>query len=75
MAQNPSNMNMNMNTGITRGRSASSSINNSRESSTHSDASSVPYYKRMEIQSNNPLWSKQVEIKESMCFSLSYASM
>jgi len=75
MAQNPSNIDMNMNTGITRGRSASSSINNSRESSTHSDVSSVSYHKKMEIQSNNSLWSEQVEIKERVCFSLLYASM
>jgi len=41
IAQNPSNMNMNINTDVTRERSASSNINNSRESSTHLDISSV----------------------------------
>jgi len=72
MAQNPSNMNMNINTDVTRGRSASSNINNSRESSTHLDTSSVPYHKRMKIQSDNTLWSEQVEIEKRDSFSLSY---
>ena len=44
-----------------RGKSPSSSKNNSRESSILSKASSVPYYEQIEIQSNNPLWSEQVE--------------
>ena len=65
-------MNMNINTDVTRGRSASSNINNSRESSTHLDTSSVPYHKRMKIQSDNTLWSEQVEIEKRDSFSLSY---
>ena len=44
-----------------RGKSPSSSKNNSRESSILYKASSVLYYEQMEIQSNNPLWSEQVE--------------
>jgi len=72
MAQNPSNMDMDMDTDILRERSVSSSNNSSRDSSTHSNASLVPYHKRMEIQSNNPLWSEQVEIEENERFSLSY---
>jgi len=58
---------------ILRERLASSSINSSRESSMHSNASSVLYHKRMEIQSNNPLWSEQVENEENERLSLSYA--
>jgi len=73
MAQNPSNMDMDMDTDILRGRSVSSSNNSSRESSMHSNASLVPYHKKMEIQSNNPLWSEQMKIEENERFSLSYA--
>jgi len=66
MAQIPSNMNMVMNIDfdIFRGRLVFSSNKSSRESFVHSVASSVSYYKRMEIQSDNPLWSKQVKIEE-----------
>ena len=66
MAQIPSNMNivMNIDFDIFRERSVFSSNKSSRESFVHSVASSVSYYKRMEIQSDNPLWSKQVKIKE-----------
>ena len=66
MAQIPSNMNMVMNIDfdIFRERSVFFSNKSSRESFVHSVASSVSYYKRMEIQSDNPLWSKQVKIKE-----------
>jgi len=59
---------------VLRGRSASSSINSLRESSMHSNALSIPYYKRMEIQSNNLLWSEQVENKENKRLSLSYTT-
>ena len=66
MAQIPSNMNivMNIDFDIFRERSVFSSNKSSRESFVHSVASSVSYYKRMEIQSDNPLWSKQVKIEE-----------
>ena len=66
-------MDMDIDIDILRERSASSSINSSRESSMYSNASSVPYHKRMEIQSNNPLWSEQVENEENERLSLSYA--
>ena len=65
MAQLPSNMD------IIRGRSASSSQISSRESLTHSAASSTPYHERMEIQ-NNLLNEDEQEPVES--FELSYAS-
>jgi len=70
-AQIPSNMDMNININIPRERLVSSSKNSLRESSTHSDTSSVPYYKRMETQSNNHLWNEQAKIKE---ISLLYTS-
>ena len=70
MAQIPSNINIDINFDMSRRRSVSSSNKSLRESSMHSAASSIPYYKIMEIQSNNPLWSEQVEIKE---IALSYA--
>jgi len=66
-------MDMDIDTDILRGRSVSSNNNSSRKSSMHSNTSSISYHKRMEIQSDNPLWSEQVEIKENKRFSLSYA--
>jgi len=47
-----SNSNIDMNIDILRGRLASSSANNSRVLSAHSNMSFVLYYKRIEIQSN-----------------------
>ena len=41
----------------------------SRESSVLSKAFLVPYYERMEIQSNNLLWSEQVGAKETALLS------
>ncbi len=67
-------MDINIDTNISRGRLASSNINNSKELSTHSDTSSVPYYKRIKIQSNNPLQSEQIEIEKKDSFSLSYTT-
>ena len=58
-------MDMDIDMTIPRGRSSSHSSNSSRESSVLSKASSVPYYEGMEIQSNNPLWSEQVEAEEA----------
>ena len=55
IAQSSSNMDMDIDIDVLRGRSASFSINSSRESSMHSNALFVPYHKRMEIQSNNLL--------------------
>ena len=71
MAQIPANMDMDIDIDIARGRSASPSSNSSRESSMHSNASSVPYHTRMELQSDNPLWSEQVKAEE---ITLSYAT-
>jgi len=71
MAQIPANMDMDIDIDIPRGRSASPSSNSSRESSMHSNASSVPYHTRMELQSDNPLWSEQVKAEE---IALSYAT-
>ena len=75
MTYNTSNININININITRERLTSSSKNSSQESLTHSAASLVLYYKRMEIQSNNSLWSKQVENEERNSFSSLYASL
>jgi len=58
------NMDIDIDVDVPRGRPSSPSNNSSRESSILSKASTVPYYERMEIQSNNPLWSKQVEAEE-----------
>ena len=55
---------MNIDFDIFRERSVFFSNKSSRESFVHSVASSVSYYKRMEIQSDNPLWSKQIETEE-----------
>ena len=49
---------------IFRGKSVFSSNKISREYFVYSVAFSVSYYKRMEIQSDNPLWSKQIETEE-----------
>lgn len=63
--QSSPSMDMDIDMTIPRGRSSSHSSNSSRESSVLSKASSVPYYEGMEIQSNNPLWSEQVEAEEA----------
>jgi len=55
-----------------RKRSFSSSENNSRESSTHSNISSISYHERME--NFNTFWSKQVENDEKEKLSISYAT-
>ena len=71
MAQLPSIMDMDVNTDIIRGRSASSNRISSRESSTHLNASSVPYHKRMGIQNNLLNEDVQEPVDSSQ---LSYAS-
>ena len=58
----------------TRGCSLSSSQNSSRESSTHSDASSMNYVEKLQAQVNKPSWAKQVDI-ESPDSPLSYATI
>jgi len=52
MAQLLSNIDIDVNIDIIRKRSTSSSKLNSRETSTHSITSSVPYYEKMEAQNN-----------------------
>ena len=59
--QSSPGMDMDIDMIIPRGRSSSHSSNSSRESSVLSKASLVPYYERIEIQSNNPLRSEQVK--------------
>jgi len=62
IVHNISNIDMDINT--LRRRSASSSMNSSKVSSVYLTVSSILYHERMEIQSNNLPWSKQVEIYE-----------
>jgi len=54
MAKLPFYMDMDINSNIIRGRSASSSKMNSRESSILSNASSSPYHEKMERNNNLP---------------------
>jgi len=54
MAQLPSNMDMDINCNIIRGRSASSSKANSRNSLVSSSTSSIPYHQCMEINNDLP---------------------
>ena len=67
------NMDINMNTNYLREKSTSASTNSSREPLLLFNVSFILYHKKMEIQSNNPLWSEQIEIEERESFSLSYA--
>ena len=55
MAQITFNIDINIDFDISRRKSVFSSNKSSRESFIHSATSSVPYYKGMEIQSNNSL--------------------
>ena len=64
IAQILSNININIDIDILKGRLTSLCSKSSKELSIYSNTSSVLYYIRMEIQSNNPLWSKQVEFKK-----------
>jgi len=73
MVQNKLSMDMDMDT--PRGRSTSSSANSSRELSTHSNLSSIPYHKRMEDQSNKLSWDEQVKLNEKEEFTLSYTTL
>ena len=70
--QNSSNIDIEINT--PKGRSVSSNVNSLRESLTHLSIFSIPYHKRMEIQSNSLPWSKQIETDKREKFSLSYAT-
>jgi len=70
MVHNDSSMDIDID--ISRGRSASLSANSSRKSLTHSNCSSITYYKRMEDISNKLSWDKQVKLNKN--FTLSYAT-
>ena len=58
----------------TRGRSVSSSPNASRESSVHSDASSMDYAERIQAQSNSNTWAEQMDEEIFQLTPLSYTS-
>jgi len=64
MVQKFCNMDININTDYLRERSTSASTNSSRELLLLSNALFIVYHKKMEIQSNNSLWSDQIEIEE-----------
>jgi len=63
LVQLSTNIDLNINIATPRERSLSHQSPNSRESSILFTTSSVSYHKRMECQSSNPSWSKQVETK------------
>ena len=65
---------MDMDINTSRKRSTFSNTDSSRVSSVYLKASSIPYHKRMKIQSNNLLWSKQIEIHKRESFSLLYTT-
>ena len=72
LAQTHSNLNMNnIDIGLPRGRFSLFFINNSREPSILSQASSLLYYEQMEIQNNDLSQSKQVETEYNSCSSTS----
>jgi len=58
----------------TRGRSVSLSPNASRESSVHSDASSVDYAERIQAQYNSNTWVEQTDKEIFQPTPLSYTS-
>ena len=49
-----------------------SSLNSSRESSIHSDTSSIDYIERVQAIANNPIWAKQIDNNTTQTLSLSY---
>ena len=61
-------MDMNINTNTIRGRSNSSNKVSSRELSTHSNASTTPYYEKIEIQNNFLDEDIQKQIKSPQLF-------
>ena len=72
--QMSSNMKIDINVNITRGRPSSPFNNSSRESSILSKASMVTYCERMEIQSNNPLLSRQQKVDLVFYFIFTFLS-
>ena len=54
---------------------STSSANNSREPSPHSDASSMDYVDRVKELANNPSWADQVETENLQGPSLSYTPL
>ena len=65
---------MDINIDTLRGRLVSSSTNSSRVLLAHLNVLSVPYHKRIEVQSNTLTWDKEVEISKKENFLLSYAT-
>jgi len=66
---------MDINMEDTRGHSLSSGQNSSRESSTHSDASSMNNAEKLQAQVNKPSWAEQVDIESPDLPILSYATI
>jgi len=66
---------MDINMEDTRGHSLSSSQNSSRESSTHSNASSMNNAEKLQAQVNKPSWAEQVDIESPDLPILSYATI
>jgi len=56
---------MDMDIDTSRGWSANSSTNNSRELSMHSSVSSITYANRVQALNNSPLWADQVKNSKS----------
>ena len=65
---------MDMDIDISRGRSTTSNNNSSRALLTYSNLSSIFYVERIEAQSNNLSWAKQVELNKMEEITLLYVA-